>query len=69
MNAAMNPTTNKLTLLIAILALTGCSPPNSATVSTLAQAAVSEAGLVAQGWFVHHSRAEPLCPLCIQQPD
>lgn len=70
--AAMNvtkATISKLTLSIAILAQVGCSLPDSRTVSDLAQTAVREAGLMAQGWIVRHSKAEPLCPLCIRLVD
>jgi uncharacterized lipoprotein YajG len=62
---------NKLTVLIAILGLAGCSLSGRAAVSTPLQAAVRAAGsvvqaiatVIAQDWVVR-SRAEPLCPLC-----
>lgn len=61
----MHTMISKLTALIALLVLAGCSLPDGAMVSTLTQSVVREAGSNVSNWIVHQSRAEPLCPLCL----
>lgn len=62
---------NKLTVLMAILGLAGCSLSGRAAVSTPLQTAIRGAGSVALAIAaviaqdgVIRSKAEPLCPLC-----